>query len=240
MTFDVVAAPADQVPSWLTAVIAGAAAVLGAAVTATASVIAANRKVREIEVAYRQKLRESYLENARKYTESVYVPIAVALTKLTGAFDQYRVHRDAKSHDAEALTAFKEAMADFGSTIDDLQRRGATAFLTSALEVDLQEFVAFISNSLTATSTARQAIVYFNIFGLGAEGVLRSHFWIRHARLMDSWNILPFTPASVHVVRDRVLAADPAAVDFETELVASTGRLRTLVKEVTLGAQARM
>ncbi|MFG1881984.1 hypothetical protein [Micromonospora sp. NPDC049102] len=234
------AAPtAEQVPTWLTAAIAALAVILGAAATAIATIIAANKKVREVEITYLQRLQESYLENARAYTNSIYVPIAIAMTRLLSAFDQFRLNRDADSEDSASLLRFKDGMSEFVAEIETLQARGAAAFLTTALEDELEAFVSFVRNSRAATSPKRQAIVRLSMFGVSTQGALHSDVTIRQAYLFSQINILQLAPARVHVLKDQMLAADPTSEDFETALIAGIGTLRLLIKEVTLGTQAR-
>ncbi|WP_147265162.1 hypothetical protein [Micromonospora sp. LHW51205] len=233
------AATVDQIPAWITAAIAAAAAVAGAIAAAAATVLAANKRVREVEIGYLQKIQESYLENARAYTQGVYVPIAIQLTKLSTAFDKFRVDASIDSIDAGVRINLEQSMADFVEIVQVLLERGASAFLTTTLESELEDFLAFVTASRTATSTLRQAVVRYSVLGVGVEGEIQSEAMIRQAYLMRSFNVLPFMVARVHIRRDQVLAAVPGTKDFEVALVEGIGRLRVLIKEVTLGSQAR-
>jgi hypothetical protein len=67
--------------------------IAGGLITAAVNVYAARLKIREVEISYAYKLREGYLENARKMAAEVYIPINIALTKLSKAYDKFR-----KSH----------------------------------------------------------------------------------------------------------------------------------------------
>lgn len=235
----VAAITVDQIPAWMTAAIAAAAAVAGAIAAAVATVVAANKRVREVEIGYLQRIQESYLENARAYTQGVYVPIAVQLTKLSTAFDKFRVDSGRDSHGATARIGLERSMAEFAEAVKVLLERGASAFLTTTLESELEDFLAFVTASRTATSTLRQAVVQYSVFGVGIEGEIKSEVLIRQAHLMRFFNSLPFMAARVHIRRDQVLAAVPGTKDFEAALVGGIGRLRVLIKEVTLGSQAR-
>jgi hypothetical protein len=51
-------------------------------------------KVREVKLAYEQRIRDTYLENARKVTGDVYIPLAIAISHLTKAYGEFRLHID--------------------------------------------------------------------------------------------------------------------------------------------------
>lgn len=153
---------------------------------AMATVLAANKKVREVEIVYEQKIRESYLENARSYTQAVYVPIAVELTKLRSAFDKFRVEGGERSNDELAMKGMQKSMTQFTGAVGALLERGASAFLTTTLERELEDFVAFIAASQTATSTLQQAVVRYDLLGFGVEGTIQSSYLIRQARLLQT------------------------------------------------------
>ena len=63
-----------------TAVVAAVAAVAGVLLTASATAYAARRKTAEIRLVYQQQLADRYLENARQYTNAIYVPLSTALS----------------------------------------------------------------------------------------------------------------------------------------------------------------
>src|ERR1700709_1079621 len=65
-------------------------AAVGALAAAVANMYAANRKIKEIELSYNYKLQDGYLENARKFTGEVYVPINILLTQLSNAYNGFR------------------------------------------------------------------------------------------------------------------------------------------------------
>jgi gas vesicle protein len=67
-------------------------AIVGAVIAAVINLIAATKKVQEVELRYRYKLHENYPENARKYIENVYVTINIALTELSDSYKKFRPH----------------------------------------------------------------------------------------------------------------------------------------------------
>lgn len=69
-----------------TAIVAAGGAVIGAGFTAVASAFTARQKIRELDVAYKQRLQDGYLANARAYTHTLYIPLGITLTKLSEAY----------------------------------------------------------------------------------------------------------------------------------------------------------
>lgn len=227
------------IPTWLTALIAALGIVLGAVATGIFSIVAAGRKVREIEVTYQQRLQENYLENARVYTRSVYMPLATALTKLSAAFQEYRSELEELQDTIPVVERLYEAVGSFVDLVKNLQDQGAAAFLTIALENELEDFIAFLDASRVATATRRRATVQLSMLGVSVEGDVSSPLVIWQARLMSMLRYLPspLVPR-VKMLKDRVAAADPLSETFDVEFAVSVNRLRTLIKEVTLGAHA--
>jgi 2-methylisocitrate lyase-like PEP mutase family enzyme len=84
------AATSTGTPGWLTALIAGLAAILAAAATALSSAYVAKRKIAEIELTNTFQMAEKYLESARRYTQNVYLPLAVAVHNLHAAFLDFK------------------------------------------------------------------------------------------------------------------------------------------------------
>jgi hypothetical protein len=227
------------VPTWLTALIAALGIVIGAVATGIFAVVAADRKVREIEVTYQQKLHENYLDNARAYTRSVYMPLATALTKLSAAFERYRAELQSLRDPAPAVERLYEAVGSFVDLVKNLQDQGAAAFLTIALENELEDLIAFLEASRGATTTRRRATIRLSMLGMSVEGDIGSPVAIWQARLASRIRYLPFLLAPrVKMLKDRVVAADPLSPTFEVEFGVSVTRLRILIKEVTLGAHA--
>lgn len=64
-------------------IVAGIAALLGALITSLASAYSSRQKIKEIEIQYQQKLLDTYLTNARSYTNTLYVPLILLLARKT-------------------------------------------------------------------------------------------------------------------------------------------------------------
>jgi hypothetical protein len=75
--------------NWVRVFVTIGAAALGAIFAGVVNAYAARLKVKEIELNYLYKLRDGYLDNARKMTGEVYVPISVALTNLFKGYERF-------------------------------------------------------------------------------------------------------------------------------------------------------
>ena len=141
---------ADQSTS-VTVLVGAIAAVAGALAAGLANAYAARQRVKEIEVSYLQRLKDGYLENARKVTAEVYIPISVSLTSLANSYDRFsgRIDYDAGTSPEHIREDFLTECLQYLTTIDDLMRRGADAYLTSALDEELQSFTNFIRDLWT-------------------------------------------------------------------------------------------
>lgn len=225
-------------PTIITALIAASAAVVGGAIAAIASYMNTRHKIRELEVTASQKLRENYLQNAREYTKAIYVPLTLAMSKLSDAYSVF--HRNTTG--SGAPEALRQAIDQFRNDVQQLRDRGAEAFLTNELEDKLRSFQEFLGNSRDSTTLVRKAEIGFRV-GLGglawAETTTvallgRAATWWRSPRMSLSILGLGFTyEATV------VQSAPLESVEFRTRFTADTGEIRYLIKEVTLGGKPK-
>lgn len=146
-----------------TTLIAAGGVVIGAVATAFASAYSARQKVREIEVSYRLKLSESYLSNARQYTNGVYVPISIALSSFNDSYRRFRACLDDRTRIAqpEAESAFREACYAYLNELSRLYTHGASAFLTSSLEERLGSFHSFLETSMQANNVVSRVVIVY-------------------------------------------------------------------------------
>ncbi len=113
---------ADQ-PTSVTVLVGAIAALAGATAAGLANAYAARQRIKEIEVTYLQKLKDGYLENARKVTAEVYIPLSVTLTSLANGYDRFSGWID---YDAEiSAEGFREDFLTeclrYLATVDDLR-----------------------------------------------------------------------------------------------------------------------
>ena len=123
----------------------------------------AKQKLAEIEFEYEKRLQEGYLEKARDYLTTVYIPLSIEITKLNASYLSFRKKSDVKIEKKR----FEDAIKDFITKIDSFGHQGANAFYTTELDDTLQSFSEFLSRSLTAQET--------NIKGVnGQNGCLKT------------------------------------------------------------------
>ncbi len=144
-----------------TALIGAVGVVLGAGLAAVGSAYAASRKVREIELNYAHKIRDNYLENARRFAGEVYLPINILITNLNNAYYDFQSYVDFETAAApdSALAKFRDASETFVKEIDMLFARGADAYLTNEFDEALMQFLNFLRNSIDETEVKRKRVL---------------------------------------------------------------------------------
>ena len=75
--------------NWTRALVTALAAALGAVIAGVVNAYASKQKIKEVELQYRFKLRDGYLDNARKFAGEVYIPINIALTSLFNSYERF-------------------------------------------------------------------------------------------------------------------------------------------------------
>ena len=230
-------------PDILKGVIAAVAAVLGAIVAGVFARHNAQVKLKELQITYEQRLHENYLANARQYTNSLYVPLALALARLGSSFEDFNRQVDAttRSVDREHEERFRGAILLFHETFSSLAERGADAFLTTDLEEGLRSFLSFLRASATATEPVIKAVYKYHLsiaqFGFSGQRVLQ---W--KGRAASRWKSNPinvdFLGSGFTYQANEILAAPLRSPDFAQRFSIDVPVLKRLIKEVTLGAHA--
>ncbi|MGJ5805096.1 hypothetical protein ACSCB1_39270 [Streptomyces europaeiscabiei] len=229
----IMVAAGESSPAWAVALIAALGALFGVIITVAGTVYAANKKVKELELTYQQKLQEAYLQNARSYLDSVYLPLHVAVSKLAVSYEAFRAFVDFNAQTVESTRSdvFRAAVHDYNGTLDSLFDRGAGAFLTVDLESRLEAFNGFVRRSLDSTEVRRKLLVSSSSMGVGQKTELETRRRIRSLSLHVAG--MSFSLDS------RVISAPTHTREFEEKFIADIAILRTLIKEVTLGAHSR-
>jgi hypothetical protein len=228
-------------PDVLKGIIAAVAAVLGAIVAGVYSQHNARVKLKELQITYEQRLQESYLANARQYTTSLYVPLALALARLSSSFEEFnrQVNAVTGSVDREHEERFRGAILLFYETFNSLTERGADAFLTTELEEGLRSFTSFLRASATAAEPVIKAVYKYRLsiaqFGISGQKALE---W--RGRAASRWRSNPinvdFLGSGFTYQANEVLAAPLNSPDFAQRFSIDVPTLKRLIKEVTLGA----
>ncbi|CAA9376846.1 MAG: hypothetical protein AVDCRST_MAG93-8887 [uncultured Chloroflexia bacterium] len=222
------------------------ATVVVALIGGGAGYLTAGWKVRELRVAHAQKLRDSYLENARKVAGEVYIPLAIVLAELSRSYSEFRVHVDFQASTAPvgAINRFKAACGRFDSTYSELLSRGASAYLTLHLEEELQDFALFLRGSVEAESITRKAtlspkfagVAYSEIQVQGARSIAMLRV-LERASAGIIRTLVPFRLVELSVTEE-TLASPVTSRDFEQRFQRSTLPMGVLIKEVTLGSRS--
>lgn len=231
----------EQIIPWIP-VISG---IVTALVGVLAGYITASWKIREIKLTYEQKRRDSYLENARRVSDKVYIPLAVAISKLSRAYTEFIVNTDFDnlvSVEFEAAAVqFKKECEDFENIVYDLLQRGASAYLTLALENELNSFSLFIKSSMDATNVIQKTVL--------SPILLNKSFPIVQYRsdhkslqsiakyLKIVLSVVPLGPFSLEI-ESKILAAPFSSRAFEDRFQSGVLLIGALIKEVTLGSRS--
>jgi hypothetical protein len=240
---------ADQ-PTSVTVLVGAVAALAGAVAAGLANAYAARQRIREIEVNYLQRLKDGYLENARKMTAEVYIPISVALTSLANSYDRLsgRIDYDTETSPANFRDDFLTECLKYLTTIDDLMKRGADAYLTSALDEELQSFTNFIRDSMDAQQVNRKRVMKALVTTQGLRylffGLPLPYFRYQYELAERAVGRLRLPAFDVSLFgfqlaySERIYAAKVESRDFEARIRGAVPALKALIKEVTLGAPA--
>lgn len=219
-------------------IIAGVSGIFGALLGVLGKAISSRQKIREINSVYGNKLQERYLEAAKDYTTSVYVPMSISLSNLNHSFLIYRADSS-----EENINSFKEEIDVFVEKILALSGRGASAFLTTELDEKLQAFFSFVRDSKCATEPSIKMIFEVKLPYIGgryndrierrARGKVARGFW--SPRMSISLGTI-----GVSYEATEILSAPIGSRDFEERFIRDSHLINVLIKEVTLGTNARV
>ncbi|MCD1643094.1 hypothetical protein [Aurantimonas coralicida] len=228
--------------TWLTP---STATILAAIVAGAAGYATAGWRVREIRLAYEQKIRDNYLENARQVGADLYVPLAIAIAKLNERYYQLRVHANFETIWAPpgAINRFKGAVSSFNAELENLISRGATAYLTLDLESELSSFQSFLRESVNAEDVTRKYTLEASLSGFINP--------IRYrGKIKDTGILVGISRASAAAVplsmglgpinlenRQEIISAPLASKEFEQRYKEGSLLISSLIKEVTLGSR---
>jgi hypothetical protein len=222
--------------NWVRAVVGIGVAALGAIIAGVVNAYAAKLKIKEIELNYRYKLRDGYLDNARKLTGEVYIPISVALTNLLKGYERFAANSATPNLDAlkEADDEFCDCCRDYLATLDGLLARGADAYLTLELDYWLNDFTNFIRNSLSQKELRKARVVHspFSIIDRSPE------FATEAVSPEKMWIFLRGRPflGLRYSYSEKILAAPLTSNEFDRVIRLGVAQLKSRIKEVTLGA----
>ncbi|HEX4408421.1 MAG TPA: hypothetical protein VH206_06600 [Xanthobacteraceae bacterium] len=219
-----------------------AGAVIGAIIAGVTNAYAAKQKIREVEISLAYKLRDGYLENARKMAEDVYIPINIAFTKLANAYDQFRRHVEFEKMEVPlgAKNAFLGACRTYLTELDELFARGADAYLTNELDSTIRRFNSFLHDSLSEASVTTKVVLEASIsipFVSAASGRFERSFRSTKAVAIPSMSVK--IPGNFGIsYGQEVLSAALPSREFEKRFKIDFAEIKALIKEVILGSHS--
>jgi hypothetical protein len=233
-----IAASQGGTPVWVTPVIAAGAAIAAALATALSSAYVARRKVAELQLTNSFELAKQYLESARNYTQSVYLPLAIEVYSLQDAFLAYEVtgqtsERSAPGKPPSPRDRFENDCQLFIGAVNTLFRQGAGAVLTVELDDDVTSFLSFLRESMNAERTVktRSSLETF------ARGVITSVALVTPiigvAAALPTKQLLEFGTGSG--ARYEIAAAPITSHEFEKQFTFYISAISSGIKQVTLG-----
>ncbi len=217
----------------LVALIGTTSAIVAAILTFLASAFTARQKIKEIEITYRQQSDEKYLTNARLHEE---------------------IEQEWEEEKEQATEYFRDACREFLEQISDLNNQGKDAYLTKKLGERLQSFTDFLEASMDADvpKIEPKPIKWFQVLDDIQHGIKHLH----HQSQISSTRIYLVEPVPrkglrVHgtfkqiievnllsdkTIEGKVLEASFTSSLFEDCFFNDIRALKSLIKEVTLGA----
>lgn len=226
----------------LNALIGAVAGIVGGLIGAIATWLTGRTKLRHLQIEYEHKLQEKYLENARQYTNGIYVPLSIALSRLSSAFQVLQRYADAESGTlpADRAEAFTINAAEYLKIVTNLTERGADAFLTTQLEEELRAFNDFLEASLSAEMVSVRTVyrASFGVFGFRYHWEKRGMLVGKQVRIWGSGPVeMSLFAASMSYQANEVVAAPLGSAEFSRRFAGNVPALKELIKEVTLGAR---
>lgn len=206
--------------------IAAGAAILAAVVTAYATAYAARRKVAELRLANSFELAKQYLESARNYSETVYLPLAISVYRLHNSFLTFKAADDPR--ESKEATFADECKA-FIDTVDGLFIRGATAVLTIRLDEAITRLISFLRESLSSKHAVKGTSPLDYIIGVGL-GTLSITMPLAGASIGPLLEL-----GTKKTSRPTYIAAPTGSKEFEEQFLIHVNTIKSGIKEVTLG-----
>lgn len=237
------AASKGGTPPWVTPLIAAGAAIAAALVTALSAAYVARRKVAELELTNSFDLSKQYLESARNYTQSVYLPLSVDVYKLHDSFLTYKA--SGKPVERSAINGLPSVRERFENDcrlfIGETRTRfyqGAGAVLTIRLDKDITSFISFLQESLDL-----EEVVQKKSFDLGLAARMAGRVALTAASIIvpaigiatdiSTGTLLSF--GSEKPAEQKVIAAPIMSDTFEEQFDVFIVSIKFGIKQVTLG-----
>jgi hypothetical protein len=202
-----------------------------------------NNKARrfELEYNYRKKVEESYLFNAQKHLNDVYIPLYTRLIYFQNSWIRIK-----NSSNYENLENEIDDIKKFKNSLED---QGLTAFLTTEIEDSFDHLLDFLSKSLDASKIRYGINEQYYIFGQEKSLYRVLPEWYGHKRIFFYKIIVPFlnlfryinwvniTGLVDYKLKIIVDSAPISSNDFDAQLIKFSRNLNEKIKEITLGTK---
>ncbi|WP_161888558.1 hypothetical protein [Pontibacter russatus] len=224
----------------LVGIVTASCTLIGVAFTALATRYSAIQKIKEIEITYRQKLQEGYLSNARQQIGNVYAPLNIILSKLIENYVDFsnNIEFENAMMDKSSEDKFRQSCNEYLTNIKGLIDRGADAYLTNQLEIYLRAFTSFIRESLRAETPKLKVVpnyISFSPFFLPLPKNQEMFFEGKWAKFFNEYG-LSFLGYGISFEKELV-GAPVNSPEFQKKITNDVYNLKSLIKEVTLGAR---
>jgi hypothetical protein len=225
--------------NWMRALATVLAAVVGAIAVTLLNAFVASKKIKEIELQYQFKLNDTYTENARSVAKDVYIPIIIEITRLSMSYDKFST-MVGTSQQGSFRDDFVSGCVRFLDSMDRLFARGAEAYLTTHVDIRLNELLSFLRSSLDSSDVIKRRVLRVKSALPGVQDLARERT-TRGAHLFDRFGSSLWVGAMGFgfSYQETVLAAPVDSSEFEARFRTDSTGLKAAVKEVTLGATGR-
>ena len=125
--------------------------IFGALITALVQYMSSKQKLRKLQISYSQKTYEKLIESARNHLDDLYLPLYKEISSLLYQYTQYRnIYRiaEASGHKSQEVEELLEKLLDsivqFDETVENIFKKGMTAYLVGSVEdrlIDLRDLL---------------------------------------------------------------------------------------------------
>ncbi len=234
--------------------------VIGGGFTFLGVWITARTEIRKLHLSFQKEKDISYIENARKKVDELYIPLYIKLTAIEDSYSQLRdflaIRGDNVGDIGEAsILAFKDAFNEYKKFFDALQSNGSTAFLIYDLEEKCRLLSNFIGSSLSESKVKTQHEVLVTIASLpsavrfeipssksgryiSVSEKIKNKMLKGNGDRSYSVSILPGWLRTSMQLKKEYLSAPIPSKEFEYQFSEYVFPIKAAIKEVALGAKA--
>ena len=228
--------------------------IIGAILTFLGTAFTAKQKITELEISYRQKMDENYLSNVRSHIETLYIPININLTKLANKLYVFKSYsqpeqnkrktrltaekREEKRAYLQAKEEFRRACQEYVRQISELFDKGNDIYLTTKIEEKLRSFNGLLDR-LTSSDYEHIACIEYEIWKFDHNFSIRSFLHNSRTIFQIVWkggNEIKVVHLYPLLRENETNSTFIDTREFEELVTGGIEELKSLIREVTLGA----